>query len=103
MWVTSELTTARPPALDGDGVAADVRVLEGLDELVGTFDRLGLGAFDVGHHQGVVAVGAAQRRRIAERPVGHGEVDVLEAGDELGDLDRRRPVSDRCRRRRRRR
>ena len=75
-----------PAGADGDGVASDARLLERVDELVGPFDRLRLGAFDVGHHEGVVAVAAAQRRRIAERPVRHGEVDVLEAGDELGDL-----------------
>ena len=71
---------------DGDGVATDARLLEGVDELVGAFDRLRVVTLDVGHHQGVVAAAAAQRRRIAERPVRHGEVDVFEAGDELGDL-----------------
>ena len=80
---------------DGDGVAADGLVLERIDELIGPFDRLGVVALDVRHHQGVVAAVAAERRWIAERPIRHGEVDVVEAGDEVGDVGPRgtRPVA----------
>ena len=85
VWVTSALTTASPPART---VAALPRrpPLDRLDQLVGPFDRLRLGAFDVGHDEGVVSVGATQRGWIPQRPIRHGEIDVFEAGDEPGDL-----------------
>ena len=62
-----------------------------VDQRVGVLHRFAVVAGDVGDHQRSVASGAAERRRILERPVGGGEIDVLEATHELGQLDARPP------------
>ncbi len=86
VWVTAALTTASPPAWTVTASPPTARLVERVDERVSPLDRLRLVTLDVGEDERVVAVMAAQRRRIAERPVRDGEVDVVEAADELGDV-----------------
>ena len=84
--VTAALTTARPPAWTVTASPPTPDSSSASTQRVSPLDRLRLVTLDVGEDEGVVAVTAAQRRRIAERPVRDGEVDAVEAADELGDV-----------------